>query len=172
HVDVVLFVVAADDGVMPQTEEHLDILHLLGVRRGIFVVTKIDLVNAARVAAVREEIEILACGTTLESAPVVAVSPLTGEGLGELRVAIARAVAERTDDAPAAEPFRLPIDRAFVMHGHGIVVTGTAIAGAVRDGDSVRVLPGGERVRVRKLEVHGAAVAEARRGQRVAMNLV
>jgi selenocysteine-specific elongation factor len=172
HVDLVLFVVAADDGVMPQTEEHLDILHLLGVRRGIFVVTKIDLVDAARVAAVREEIEILACGTTLEGAPVVPVSTLTGQGLDDLRDEIARHVAEQREPAPSTEPFRLPVDRAFVMHGHGVVVTGTAIAGVVRDGDSVRVLPHGDRVRVRKLEVHGAAVAEARRGQRVAMNLV
>jgi selenocysteine-specific elongation factor len=171
HVDVVLFVVAADDGVMPQTEEHLDILHLLGVRRGIFVVTKTDLVDAARVAAVREEIEILACGTTLEGAPVVAVSTLTGDGLDELRAVIARLVAERCEPATSTAPFRLPVDRAFVMHGHGVVVTGTAIAGTVRDGEAVRVLPHGDRARVRKLEVHGAVVAEARCGQRVAMNL-
>ncbi len=171
HVDVVLFVVAADDGVMPQTEEHLDILHLLGVRRGIFVVTKTDLVDAARAAAVREEIEILACGTTLEGVPVVAVSTLTGDGLDELRAEIARQVALRCEPAPPPAPFRLPVDRAFVMHGHGVVVTGTAIAGTVRDGDAVRVLPHGDRARVRKLEVHGAAVPEARCGQRVAMNL-
>jgi selenocysteine-specific elongation factor len=171
HVDVVLFVVAADDGVMPQTEEHLDILHLLGVRRGIFVVTKIDLVDRARVAAVREEIEILACGTTLERAPIVPVSTLTGEGLDDLRVRIARLVERPAEAEPSAEPFRLPVDRAFVMHGHGVVVTGTAIAGTVREGDSVRVLPDGDRVRVRKLEVHGASVAQAGRGQRVAMNL-
>src|SRR6266852_1611652 len=80
-IDLVLFTVAADDGVMPQTEEHLDILHLLGVRRGIFVITKLDLVDAARVAAVREEIEILTLDTTLESAPIVPVSTVTGEGL-------------------------------------------------------------------------------------------
>src|SRR5213083_591156 len=84
-IDLVLFTVAADDGVMPQTEEHLDILHLLGVRRGIFVITKIDLVDAARVAAVREEIEILTLDTTLESAPIVPVSTVTGEGLDVLR---------------------------------------------------------------------------------------
>ena len=89
-IDLVLFTVAADDGVMPQTEEHLDILHLLGVRNGIFVVTKTDLVDAARVAAVREEIEILTLDTTLEGAPVVPVSTLTGAGLDELRAEIAR----------------------------------------------------------------------------------
>jgi len=172
HVDVVLLVVAADDGVMPQTEEHLDILHVLGVRRGLVVVTKIDLVDAARVAAVREEIEVLTCGTTLESAPVVAVSTVTGEGIDELRRAIAGQIGEPREPAATREPFRLPVDRAFVMHGHGVVVTGTAIGGTVRDGDAVRVMPHGDRVRVRKLQVHGEAVAEARRGQRLAMNLV
>src|SRR5262250_2140827 len=92
--DLVLFTVAADDGVMPQTEEYLDILHLLDVRRGIFVVTKIDLVDAARVAAVREEIEILAAGTTLEGAPIVPVSTITGEGIDALRAEIVRRLAD------------------------------------------------------------------------------
>jgi selenocysteine-specific elongation factor len=170
-VDFVLFTVAADDGVMPQTEEHLDILHLLGVARGIFVVTKSDLVDAARVAAVCEEIEILAAGTTLEGAPIVPVSSMTGAGLPELRAEIERQLT-MPRAAPAHGPFRLPVDRAFVMHGHGTVVTGTAIAGTVHEGEFVRVLPGGERVRVRNLQVHGVAVAEAGSGQRVAMNLV
>jgi len=169
-VDLVLFTVAADDGVMPQTEEHLDILHLLGVARGVFVITKADLVDAARLAAVREEIEVLALDTTLEGAPIVAVSSVTGAGLDALRAEIA-ALLSAQGEAPAAGVFRLPIDRAFVMRGHGTVVTGTAIAGVVRDGDVLRVLPGGETARVRGLEVHGTAVAEARAGQRVAMNL-
>jgi selenocysteine-specific elongation factor len=168
--DLVLFTVAADDGVMPQTEEHLDILHLLGVHRGIFVITKIDLVDAARVAAVREEIEILTLDTTLEGSPIVPVSAVTGEGLAALRGEITSLLA-----LPAGPPppgyFRLPVDRAFVIHGHGVVVTGTAIAGAVAEGDTVRILPGGETARVRSLEVHGAHVARAGHGQRVAMNL-
>jgi selenocysteine-specific elongation factor len=168
--DLVLFTVAADDGVMPQTEEHLDILHLLGVRRGIFVVTKCDLVDAARVATVRDEIEILALDSTLEGAPIVAVSTLTGEGLEALRSAIAQQLRAPAPPAPPG-PFRLPVDRAFVVHGHGVVVTGTAIAGTVHEGDRVRVLPGGDVARVRNLQVHGAPVAEARHGQRVAMNL-
>src|SRR5262250_3416582 len=151
-IDLVLFTVAADDGVMPQTEEHLDILHLLGVRRGIFVVTKTDLVDAARVAAVREEIEILRLDTTLEDAPIVPVSTLTGAGLDALRAEIERLLAA---PAPAPPPgyFRLPVDRAFVIRGHGVVVTGTAIAGTVREGESVRILPGSETARVRGLEV-------------------
>ena len=169
-VDLVLFTVAADDGVMPQTEEHLDILHLLGVRRGIFVVTKTDLVDAARVAAVREEIELLALDTSLEGAPVVPVSTLTGAGLDVLRAEILAQLA-RPRETPPRGPFRLPVDRAFAIRGHGLVVTGTAVAGAVATGDTVRVLPGHETARVRHLQVHGADVARATHGQRVAINL-
>jgi selenocysteine-specific elongation factor len=168
--DLVLFTVAADDGVMPQTEEHLDILHLLGVRRGIFVITKTDLVDHARVAAVREEIEILSLDTTLEGAPIVPVSTLTGAGLDTLRAEIARQLAAPPGPPPPGY-FRLPIDRAFVIRGHGVVVTGTAVAGTVHDGDTVRVLPGGERARVRGLEVHGVPVPCAEHGQRVAVKL-
>src|SRR6184192_4670648 len=142
-IDLVLFTVAADDGVMPQTEEHLDILHLLGVRRGIFVITKTDLVDAARVAAVREEIDILTLDTTLEGAPTVPVSTLSGAGLDALRAEIAAQLG-RPPGPPPPGYFRLPVDRAFVIRGHGVVVTGTAIAGAVREGDTLRVLPGRE----------------------------
>jgi selenocysteine-specific elongation factor len=168
--DLVLFTVAADDGIMPQTEEHLDILHLLGVRRGIFVITKVDLVDAVRVAAVREDIEILALDTTLEGAPVVPVSTMTGEGLDVLRAEIAAQLGAPADRSPPGY-FRLPIDRAFVIRGHGVVVTGTAVAGTVREGESMRVLPGSEVARVRGLEVHGVPVARAEHGQRVAINL-
>src|SRR5438876_2700722 len=169
-IDLVLFTVAADDGVMPQTEEHLDLLHLLGVRRGIFVITKTDLVDAARVVAVREEIDILTLDTTLEGAPIVPVSTLSGAGLDALRAEIAAQLG-RPAGAPPPGYFRLPVDRAFVIRGHGVVVTGTAIAGAVREGDTLRVLPGGETARVRSLEVHGVHVPRAEHGQRVAINL-
>ncbi len=171
--DLVLFTVAADDGVMPQTEEHLDILHVLGLRRGIFVITKTDLVDAARVQTVREDIEILALDTTLEGAPVIAVSTLTGAGLDVLRTEIAAQLAHPDDAAgPSREGyFRLPVDRAFVIRGHGVVVTGTAMAGEVTAGDTVRLLPGGAMARVRGIEVHGSEVARAGRGQRVALNL-
>jgi len=168
--DLVLFTVAADDGVMPQTEEHLDILHLLGVQRGIFVITKIDLVDAARVAVVREEVEILALDTGLEGAPIVPVSTLDGTGLDALRGEIAAQLA-RPREARREGYFRLPVDRAFVVRGHGVVVTGTAVAGDVSTGDTVRVLPRGTTARVRGLEVHGAPAARAGQGQRVAMNL-
>ncbi len=169
-IDLVLLVVAADDGVMPQTEEHLDILHLLGARRGVVAMTKVDLVDAARRQAVREEIEILLAGTNLEGAPVVEVSPVTGEGIDILRDAIRGALRDYQRPPPAGA-FRLPVDRAFVMRGHGLVVTGTATAGRVHSGAALRVLPGGTEVRVRAIQVHGRAVDEASYGQRVALNL-
>jgi selenocysteine-specific elongation factor len=170
-IDLVLFVVAADDGVMPQTEEHLDILHLLGVSDGIVAITKVDLVDEARVAAVREEVEILLVDSVLEGAPIVPVSSVTGQGLEELRAEIARRLA-RVQPRRRAGRFRLPVDRAFVLRGHGVVVTGTAIAGRIAPGESVRILPGGETARVRTVQVHGAEVPFAERGQRVALNLV
>src|SRR5947199_3247085 len=138
--DLVLFTVAADDGVMPQTEEHLDILHLLGVRRGIFVLTKIDLVDAPRVAAVREEIEILTLDTTLEGAPIIPVSTLTGEGLDLLRAEIASQLAAPPGPAPPGY-FRMPVARAFVMRGHGVLVTESAIAGPGSECHPVAVSP-------------------------------
>jgi len=169
-IDLVLLVVAADDGVMPQTEEHLDILHLLGAAHGVVAITKADLVDAARLRAVREEVEILLDGTTLEGAPIVAVSSTTGSGLDELRRTLETALHgyRRTE---ASGPFRMPVDRAFVMHGHGVVVTGTAIAGTVRVGDAVRLHPGGHDARVRSVQVHGGEVDAAGYGQRVALNL-
>ncbi len=169
-IDLVLLVVAADDGIMPQTEEHLDILHLLGAAHAVVAITKADLVDDARLASVREDIEILLAGTTLEGAPMVAVSSVTGMGLEELRQGIERQLAGYVR-VPSSAYFRLPVDRAFIMHGHGVVVTGTAVGGAVRAGDAVRVLPGGEETRVRGVQVHGHEVTEATHGQRVALNL-
>jgi selenocysteine-specific elongation factor len=169
-IDLVLLVVAADDGVMPQTEEHLDILHLLGARRGVVAISKVDLVDAARRRAVQEEVEILLDGTALEGAPIVEVSTVTGEGVETLRETIRAALRDHTRPPPEG-CFRLPVDRAFVMRGHGVVVTGTATAGTVRPGAALRVLPGGREVRARGLQVHGCAVEEAAYGQRVALNL-
>jgi selenocysteine-specific elongation factor len=169
-IDLVLFTVAADDGVMPQTEEHLDIIHLLGIKMAIFVITKADLVPAARIADVEEEIEILTLGTLLEDSPVVAVSTVSGEGIASLQELIVKTL--RTAERP--EPggyFRLPVDRAFVLQGHGVIVTGTALSGMVHTGDRVRCLPGDQLFRVRSLQVHGKAVETAGWGQRVALNL-
>lgn len=169
-IDLVLFTVAADDGVMPQTEEHLDIVHLLGVKMAIFVITKTDLVPPARIAEVEEEIKILTLGTLLENAPVLPVSAVTGQGLAELRAEISQTLKLR-DKATPHGYFRLPVDRAFVLQGHGVVVTGTALSGEIKAGERVRCLPGDQTFRVRSLQVHGKTVEVAGWGQRVALNL-
>jgi selenocysteine-specific elongation factor len=169
-IDLVLFTIAADDGVMPQSEEHLDILHLLGTRRGIFAITKADLADDARLAQVREEIELLADGTRLAGAPIVVVSSTTGAGIEELRAEIVRQL-DGFEARRATGIFRLPLDRAFSIKGHGIVVTGTAMGADVHVGQKLRVLPRGEEVRVRSIEVHSQPVEIAGRCQRVALNL-
>ena len=169
-IDLVLFTVAADDGVMPQTEEHLDIVHLLGVKMAIFAITKGDLVPPARILEVEEEIKILTLGTLLEDAPIIPVSSVTGQGLPELKKLISEAL-KSCDKVPRSGYFRLPVDRAFVMQGHGVVVTGTALSGEVRTGDHVRCLPGGDLFRVRSVQVHGRTVDTAGWGQRIALNL-
>jgi len=169
-IDLVLFTVAADDGVMPQSEEHLDIVHLLGVKLAIFIITKIDLVPPAKIAEVEEEIKILTFGTLLENAPIVAVSTVTGQGLAELKEKIAQVLQSADKRAPRGY-FRLPVDRAFVLQGHGVVVTGTALSGEVKTGDRIRCLPGDQIFRVRSLQVHGHSVEIAGWGQRVALNL-
>ena len=169
-IDLVLFTVAADDGVMPQTEEHLDIVHLLGVKMAIFAITKADLVSPERIQEVEEEIKILTLGTLLEDSPSVPVSSVTGQGVTELKDLIFRTLKSTAKSVPSGY-FRLPVDRAFVMQGHGVVVTGTALSGEIKTGDQVRCLPGGDVFRVRSLQVHGHAVDTAGWGQRVALNL-
>ncbi|HLI79199.1 MAG TPA: selenocysteine-specific translation elongation factor [Candidatus Binataceae bacterium] len=169
-IDLVLFTVAADDGVMPQSEEHLDILHLLGTRRGIFLITKADLVDSARIGEVRDEIELLADGTTLTGAPVIPVSSMTGLGLDELRAEMIRQL-DGFEARRATGIFRLPLDRAFVIKGHGTVVTGTAMGATVAVGQKLRVLPSGVEVRARSIQVHGESVEGAGLCQRVAINL-
>ena len=169
-IDLVLFTVAADDGVMPQTEEHLDIVHLLGVRTALFVITKVDLVSEARVREVEEEIEILTFETALEGSPVARFSAVSGDGLEEVRNGIFDALADIDRPAPSGF-FRLPVDRVFVLQGHGVIVTGTGLAGEVRTGDHVHAVPGGQKFRVRSIQVHGQSVESAGWGQRVALNL-
>src|SRR6266403_3396963 len=169
-IDLVLFTVAADDGVMPQTEEHLDIVHLLGVKMAIFAITKADLVSAERIQEVEEEIKILTLDTVLEEAPVIAVSSVTGKGLQELKDVISRTLKSADKPVPSGY-FRLPVDRAFVLQGHGVVVTGTALSGEIKVGEQARCLPGDYLFRVRSLQVHGKSVETAGWGQRVAINL-
>jgi selenocysteine-specific elongation factor len=168
--DLVLFTVAADDGVMPQTVEHLDILHLLGVPHAIFVVTKTDIATTARIAQVETQIRDLAARTSLKDSAVVPFSFIIGDGLEDIRTRIAQTL-RRIDRARPQGYFRLPVDRVFVLQGHGLVVTGTALQGEIRAGDRVRRLPGGELFRVRSLQVHGQPVESATGGQRVALNL-
>src|SRR5213593_3349204 len=169
-IDLVLFTVAADDGVMPQTEEHLDILHLLGVKLAIFLITKSDLVSEARIREVEEEIEILTAGTSLENSPIIPFSSVTGQGLEELRTEIARRLQSCKKPSPKGY-FRLPVDRVFVLQGHGLIVTGTALSGEVKNGERVRCLPGDQLFRVRSLQVHNQPVDIAVWGQRIALNL-
>ncbi|MDT5271127.1 MAG: selenocysteine-specific elongation factor [Acidobacteriota bacterium] len=169
-IDLVALVIAADEGVMPQTREHFDICRLLGVGAGLIVLTKSDAVDEELLELVRLEASELVAGSFLEGAPVVAASARTGQGLEELKAALrncALAAPERSADAVA----RLPIDRSFTMRGFGAVATGTLVAGEIKEGEELELLPAGTRVRVRGLQVHGAAVREARAGQRTAVNL-
>ncbi|MCB1021230.1 MAG: selenocysteine-specific translation elongation factor [Acidobacteria bacterium] len=169
-IDVVLFVIAADESIMPQTREHFDICRLLGVQRGVIALTKADLVEPDLVELVRLEAQEFVEGSFLDGAPVVAVSAKTGAGLDELRAALAEAAREVTAKS-ARSRFRLPVDRSFVIKGFGSVVTGTLVAGAVSLEDEVEVHPLGRRVRVRGLQRHGEKVSRADAGSRTAVNL-
>jgi selenocysteine-specific elongation factor len=169
-IDAVALVIAADEGVMPQTREHFEICRLLGVQTGLVVLTKTDLVEEELLSLVRAEAEELVAGSFLEGAPVVAVSVRSGNGLDELRailLQIAKVIPGRSADFVT----RLPIDRAFTMKGFGAVVTGTLVAGEIAAGDELELLPLGRRVRARGVQVHGATVSEAQPGQRTAVNL-
>ncbi len=168
--DLVLLVVAADDGVMPQTTEHLAIVDLLGVRDGVVVITKADLVEEDMLELVRDDVANAVAGTALENATVVFTSSRTGRGLDELRQAILAAAA-RVRRRDSEGPFRLPIDRVFTLKGIGTVITGTMWEGSAADGDEAVNLPSGRKVRVRNIQVHGKDVERAFAGQRVALNL-
>jgi len=171
-IDCVLFVVAADESVKPQTREHFEICRLLDLKRGVIALTKSDLADPDLVGLARLEVEELVAGSFLEGAPIVPVSAVTGAGLDELRVALERVAAAVPERNPAAW-FRLPIDRAFSVKGFGTVVTGTLISGSVAKEQEVGLYSGGEprRLRVRGVEVHGEAKSRAVAGQRTALNL-
>jgi len=169
-IDMALLVVAADEGVMPQTREHLSIMRLLAVPRLVVAVSKTDLVEAEWLDLVLEEIRDLLTAAQYSRSPVVPVSTLTGQGLDELSTVLADLGAE-AEDRCAADVARLPVDRVFTVRGAGTVVTGTLWTGVLRDGARVRLLPGDQVARVRSLQVHGQTVDEARAGERVAVGL-
>ena len=169
-IDAVVLVIAADESVMPQTREHFAICRLLQVRSGLVALTKADLVDADTLELARLESRDLLAGSALADAPIVAVSSKTGAGLDALRqglAAIAAGVPARPDEGPP----RLPIDRVFSMRGFGTVVTGTLTSGTLQAEDELVVLPSGRRVKVRGLQVHGAAQPSTGSGRRVAVNL-
>jgi selenocysteine-specific elongation factor len=169
-IDAVILVVAADEGVMPQTREHLSILELLGIERGIVVLSKRDLVDDEWAALVRAEVRAVLAGTPLADSPIVDVSATTRLGLAELLSALETVLGDAPPRRDLGRP-RLPIDRAFTMTGFGTVVTGTLIDGALRVGDEVELVPGGGRGRIRGLQTHRKPIDVARPGSRVAANL-
>jgi selenocysteine-specific elongation factor len=169
-IDSIVLVVAADESVMPQTREHFQICRLLRVSSGIIALTKADLVDADMLALVRDEVAELAAGTFLEGAPIVPVSSRTGAGLGELRAALT-ALVPRVPARPVDGAVRLPIDRVFSKKGFGPVVTGTLVSGRLALEQDLEVLPGGQRVKVRGIQVHGAGQQKAVAGNRTAVNV-
>lgn len=171
-IDVVLFVISAQDSIKPQTREHFDICRLLGVPRGITVLTKSDLVDPETLQVVRMEVEEFVRGSFLDvsQSPILEVSARTGEGLEALKQELAR-VATQVAEKDAHAAFRLPIDRVFSMKGFGTVVTGTMISGQVQKEQEVEILPIGRKARVRGLQVHGRSTESASAGQRTAVNL-
>ncbi len=169
-IDLVLLVIAADESIKPQTREHFDICRLLGVKRGIVVLTKSDLVDTDTTGLVRLEVEDYLRGSFLEGAPIVPVSTRTRAGLLELKDALLAAT-QQISGKNASRYFRLPIDRAFAIKGFGAVVTGTLISGSVGPGDEVQLFPGSELLRVRGVQSGGETVDRAQAGQRTAVNL-
>lgn len=169
-IDLALLVIAADEGVMPQTREHLAIVDLLGITHGVVAVTKADLVESDFLELAIAEAEEVLKGTCLEGSPIVGCSAKTGEGLDELREALENVLALTPARRDVGRP-RLPIDRAFTIAGFGTVVTGTLIDGSLQAGEEVEIVPGGIRSRVRGLQTHGQKVEVTRPGRRTAVNL-
>ncbi|HKE59650.1 MAG TPA: selenocysteine-specific translation elongation factor [Pyrinomonadaceae bacterium] len=169
-IDVLALVIAADEGVMPQTREHFDICRLLGVQHGLVVITKKDLVDDEMLSLVESEAQELVSGSFLRDAPIVAVSARTGVGLDQLKTAL-KEIAGQVPPRSTDYVTRLPVDRAFSMKGFGAVVTGTLVSGEIAEGDELELLPRGMSVRVRGTQVHGHAVPKAIAGQRTAVNL-
>ena len=169
-IDLAMLVVAADEGFMPQTVEHLGILSLLGIREGLVVITKADMVDPEWVEMIAEDVRERVKGTFLEGKPIMAVSAYTGQGIAELRQHLHKLVKDAAEKN-LRTPFRLPVDRVFSVDGFGTVVTGTLIEGSVRKDEIAELVPSGLRAKVRSIQVHGTDTDTACAGQRVAMNL-
>jgi selenocysteine-specific elongation factor len=169
-IDLVALIIAADEGVMPQTREHLDICRLLKVKKGLVVLTKIDLVDSDLLELVREEVTEIVKDTFLKDAPILAVSSITGEGVPQLISTLDR-LSKEVEERSSDGLLRLPIDRVFVMKGFGTVVTGTMVSGTLSLGESVEILPSGIEGKIRNLHVYNRAVEKAEAGQRAAVNL-
>jgi len=169
-IDLVALIIAADEGVMPQTREHLDICRLLGVKKGLIVLTKVDLVDQDLLGLVREEVTDIVRSTFLRDTPILPVSSTTGEGIPQLISTLDR-LSKEVEEKSSDGLFRLPIDRVFVMKGFGTVVTGTVVSGTLSMGASVEILPSGIEAKVRNLQVYNRPVERALAGQRAAINL-
>ncbi|MBQ2456129.1 MAG: selenocysteine-specific translation elongation factor, partial [Firmicutes bacterium] len=170
-IDIVLLVVAADEGVMPQTVEHLDIMRLLDIKRGIIVITKADLADEDWLELVEDDIRTACAGSFLENAPAVRVSSYTGQGIEELRSMIFDMIKTLEDRNTDPGLLRIPVDRVFTIAGFGTVITGTLTQGQIRQGQEVMIYPSGITARVRNLQVHNNMVETAYAGQRTAVNL-
>jgi selenocysteine-specific elongation factor len=169
-IDMAALVIALDEGVMPQTVEHLDILRLLGIKNGLVVLTKLDLVDEELAELAQEDARELVTGTFLEEAPMIRVSSKTEEGIDDLREALVL-LASQVEERPVQGLPRLPVDRVFTIKGHGTVVTGTLISGTLSTGDEVEILPGGLKSSVRSLQSHNQKEERAYPGERIAVNL-
>lgn len=169
-IDLVALIIATDEGVMPQTREHLDICRLLEVNKGLIILTKIDLVDEDLLGLVKEEVTEIVKDSFLKDAPILPVSSITREGIPELISALDR-LSKEVEERSTDGLFRLPIDRVFVMKGFGTVVTGTVVSGTLSIGESVQILPSGVEAKVRTLQVYNRPVEKALAGQRAAVNL-
>lgn len=169
-IDLVALIIAADEGVMPQTREHLDICSLLGIKKGVVVLTKIDMVESDWLDLVQEDIKEFLKGTFMEGALIIPVSSTTGQGIPDLLVVLEKLSAE-IEERSSAGIFRLPVDRVFTMHGFGTVITGTAISGSLTVGDQVTLYPQEIQAKVRGIQVHNQDTEEVRAGLRTAINL-